>query len=304
MAKKPLDPEKVFMNTLRNYLGSISARSCQYAYFNVAPNTIVLSNTTSPPPNDEHGDRLMDFSVGELGIHIIEFKDPDFVVKLKQFLKINDTDYYVIHIVNLISILNKFKLTALDVFENEIGEKVVINHGRKTYDKKNIVGSRVHNFHVVREIYNWYLKITEIGSTAHQQTCPWVEIPMNTQIFIHGRVYTIPIDTDAFKHLDGTPVFSHVNPKLNILGLDGLTSVSIQEFIKKLQPDTFTFTNYFWVVGEHYVLSMTKFEDNIVKVRSSRPNILSIPIPDNVKIEGRDIIHFEEISTDGTKQPE
>lgn len=96
--KKVVSGDKIFVETCKMYLSSLSARACQYGYLNVAPGRIILSNSTSIPK--EHGDRIMDFGIGELGLHFLYFKDKEFLIKLKEFLKIPSDKCYCLLVSN------------------------------------------------------------------------------------------------------------------------------------------------------------------------------------------------------------
>lgn len=296
MAKKakPVNEEKEFLAKCKLFFSSLTARSAQYAYFNMAPNLVVVSNSTSPPPNEDHGDRLMDYSVGELSFHFIEFKDEEFLNKLRSFLKIPDGVYFCVHVLNLLSVMGKFAQKDLEVFNNEYGETIVVNKGRSTYDKKNIVGFVIDNFHIVSELYKWYQFVYGIGTDEHKKKYPYVSVPMNTSPEMTGRVFFTEINTTLFKDEQGNPVFKDVMPSMKILCLDGLTTVSIKEFVKRISNLPYTLMLYMWVVDNSYVLSMTIFENDMVKVRSIRPNVLATPISNNIIIESANLTSLSE----------
>jgi hypothetical protein len=64
--QKAVDPEKVFIAKCKLFFSSLTARSAQHAYFNIAPNVVLLCNSTSPPPNPMHGDRIMQYGIDEV----------------------------------------------------------------------------------------------------------------------------------------------------------------------------------------------------------------------------------------------
>ncbi len=102
MAKKDISEERKFKDKCKLYFGGISARAISFAYFNFDEDLVVISNSTTPPPNDVHGDRLMDYCVGELSFHFMYFKDKEFLSKFRNLLQIPDGVYYC---VNAFSIL-------------------------------------------------------------------------------------------------------------------------------------------------------------------------------------------------------
>ena len=93
MAKK-IDPDKQFVLDCKLYLSSFSARSCQYAYFNISEDrdTIILSNSSTA--TNSHGDRLIDFGIGELGVHIVKFKNHEFIVRLRELAQVPEQGLY------------------------------------------------------------------------------------------------------------------------------------------------------------------------------------------------------------------
>ena len=70
--------EKTFLSECKLFLSTLTSRAVQFAYLNIAPNTIILSNSTSTGPGIEHGDKLMNYSVGELCIHVVTLKNSNF----------------------------------------------------------------------------------------------------------------------------------------------------------------------------------------------------------------------------------
>lgn len=293
MAKKNSDEEKEFVEKCKFYFGSISARGISFAYFNIDTDLVILCNSTSQPPNPLHGDRLMDYSVSELSFHFMHFKDREFLDKFCKFLQIPDGVYYCVNVILILSIFSNFKLSDLEVYENEYSDKVLINKGRKTYDKKNVVGFYIYNFHVINELFKWYKYVSEIGTEEHKLSHPHIVRSMADKIDLHGRIYFTNINTDDFKDSHGQVVFRNVQPTVKILNLDGLSTVSIKQFINKMKTP-YTFYQYLWVVQHTYILSMTTFENDVVKIDSIRPNLMTIPIPSHIKISAINTTNLEE----------
>ena len=286
---KSSDPDREFTLKAKFIFGSTTGRIAPYAYFGVAPNLVILSNSTSPPPNKDHGDRIMSYSVGELGMHFIEFKDEDFLTQFKALLQIPDGIIWCGHVVNVISLLGKYKVKELQLTINDVGEYLLHKKGSTKIDKKNIVGFAIENFHVVSELFHWYKYVYSVGTPEHKKQYPWVEIPVETDPVMVGRVYFTEIDTDWFKHADGTPVFTGVRPKMQVMNIDGLSAVSLKECVKKLHGQEYSLTRYLWAVQNAYVLSVTRFENDMVVVRSIRPNVLSTPVSDSVGIAEKSV---------------
>lgn len=293
---KPPDPEKEFLNKFRLFFSSLTARSTQYAYFNIAKNTIVLCNSTSPPPNLTHGDKIMQYGIGELTYHFVEFKDIEFFNEVYRFLQIPKETVYCIHILNVVSILNKLARKELNVFDNEYGEKVLLSKGRKTYDKKNVVGMPIYNFHITSMLSQWYGKVLTIGTLEHQKQFPFVEMPVDPDVKLTGRVFFIPVNTALFTDSAGQPVFKDSRPEMKILGLDGLSCASIKEFYRKIMSQPHRFIFYFWAVDNSYVSTMSIFENETAIVRSIRPNVLAIPISKTTVMEINNLLELSEES--------
>lgn len=294
--KKAKDPEKIFIEKCKLYFSSLTARSAQFAYFNIVPNGVILCNSTSPPPNKVHGDRIMQYGIGELTYHFVEFKDIEFFQEIKRFLQIPEKTVFCVLILNMISILNRTARKELAVFDNEYGERILQTKGRKTYDKRNVIGFPIYNFHIIGMLAQWREQVKEIGSVSHKERYPSFEMPVNPDIEITGRVFLTPVCTDLFVDTNQQPVFKNVKKELKILGLDGLTCASIKEFYKKVLSEEHRFTFYFWAVDAAYVLSMTFFENASIIVRSIRPNVLSIPISNNIVMEMNDLLALSEDS--------
>lgn len=279
--------DKEFQNECKMLFSALSARSAQYAYLNIDKNMILLTNSTSPPPNDAHGDRLMDFSVSELALHFVELKKSDFLEKLYKYLSISPVGCYCLHVANLASLLNKHKPTELKCFENEHGDKVLCEKHRVTYEKKNVVGFPINNFHIIHELYRWKDFIYSVGTKEHAEKFPHVKEPMPKEVKLQGKVFFLEVPTEKFMR-DGKPVFEDVKDKMHVMCLDGLTVVSYKEFLKKLDKP-YTLDLLGWVVDDSYVMSLTLFENEDYLIRSTRPNILSMPIK-NIHIDEQQLL--------------
>ena len=285
MAKKDLNEEKIFKEKCKMYLGSVSARAISFAYFNLANDLVVLCNSTTPPPNKIHGDRLMDYSVSELSFHFLYFKDREFLEKLRLILQIPDGVYYCINVILVLSIFSHYKLSELEVYDNEFGDKVLNVKTRSTYDKKNVIGFPIYDIHVLNELYKWIRNIENIGTEEHKLSHPNTETSIDLNTTMHGRVYFNEFQLSYFKDRYDQEVFTHMQPSIRIVCLDGLSSPSLKQFIKKLPDDSYKFYQYLWVEVDTYILSMTIFENDIVTIKSIRPNLISLPISDNIKLK-------------------
>lgn len=282
-SKKPkvVDPDKEFLKQARMYLGSLTGRIAIHAYFGVAPRSVVISNTTS---DRVHGDRLTDFAVGELGLHVVNFLTSSFYDTLATLLKVQQGTILHVHLGNFLKVLGKYKLSALETFTTERNELVMVSKGSTAFSDENIIGDVVKDFHIAREIVNWHRDITLVGNEEHQKRFPHVILDMPTEVLMTGRVYFLNVDFSLFKNPDGTPLFSKVISKMKMMGVDGLTSVSLTSFVKKLSTP-FTFKQYWWAMGNDYVTLLVEFQDENIRVRSFRPYVIALPLNDTIKID-------------------
>ena len=284
MAKKPVSPEKIFVEQCKTYLSSMTARACQYGYLNVAPNRIIITNSTSVP--SDHGDRLMNFNIGELGLHFVYFKDPEFLIKLRTLLQIPTTGCYVILINNFIALLNKYKFESLETYINPKGYHVMTSKGATEVSGKNTVAFPIHNFHIERNLFQFWDDIKDVGSEAHQREYPHHSFDLNLDTHITNRVYFFDFDLIDFKTIDGKSITDKSQP-MRLMAIDGITNASIQEFVKKISNDPYTLRAYLWCVNTRYVLSVIEFDNAVTHIRSLRPNLLALTLPGSTPIETR-----------------
>lgn len=248
------------------YLTSVSARRMQYCYFNFAgSNTVVVSNSTTKS-TAPHGDRLMQFSVGELGFHIIKFKDENVLTRFKELLHIPSDKYYCVQIVKLMSVLKKGNLSSLDITMNNNGELYVD-------DVK--YGSILYDFHVIMmiEIY-----IDTINQALRNKNVMITDIDLKPEI--DGNVYYTKIDPNDLRDKNGPPWESRI---LKFPCVDGLTTVSLKTFIPKIKHE-YLFKRYFWY-EDIRIYSFARFSDEHVDIVTFRPNIVLIPIPTKTDID-------------------
>ena len=294
MASKKKTPEEIaekkFIDDVKLYFGSISGRMAQWGYFNVDPQAVLLSNSSSGGKGIEHGDRLMNFCVSELGLHVVYFKDQEFIQKYRRLLNLPTQGYYAVNLNAVTSLLSKYKLNALESFVDERGFTILINKGNRQYTSKNIVAFPVLNFHVQVELYKWLNYTKEVGTPQHRLENPHLEIDLDPNITTVGRIFFVPFSLDSFRDKDNQPIFHDVITNMKIMGVDGLSCVSLKEFVKKLSDQPFTLKMYLWAVRGQFVLSMTTFENSIVKVDSIRPNILAVPIWNKTVFDNKDVL--------------
>jgi len=248
------------------YLTTLSARAAHYCYFNFRDNAVILCNSTTST-NARHGDRLMDFSVGELGLHLVEFRDKSIIPAIKKLLHIPETKFYGIHIVNFMKEWNKCLFEELPI---EFTKDQLLLSGK-------VCGSVLHNFHVIKML-DFYAGIMENITTRINV----IETEVDVHPELNGNYYTISVDTGLFK-IDDQPIFIDAVPTMKIPCIDGLTTVSFKSFLPKVQED-YEIKRYFWN-EDIRIYSITYYSDSNVIVKSFRPNILSIPIINITKMD-------------------
>lgn len=282
--KKVVSADKIFVETCKMYLSSLSARACQYGYLNVAPGRIILSNSTSMPK--EHGDRIMDFGIGELGLHFVYFKDKEFLIKLKEFLKIPSSGCYCLLVSNLVSILNKIKFDKLESFISEKGYHVLTAQGATDFTGKDIVAFPIYNFHIEKNLFDYWNYVQTIGSAEHRAEYPFCEfdLPVNPNIVKH--IYFYSFDLKDFAKSNGEKIVTESQP-MRMMAIDGISNPSLQEFVKKLS-EPYTIKCYLWALSNSYVLSIIKFDNAVAQVISYRPNLLALRLPKSTIIETRE----------------
>lgn len=252
--------EEEFKVICKFYLTVLSARAAHYCYFNFKRNSVVLCNSTTRS-DAQHGDRLMDFSVGELGIHLVEFHDKKIIPTLKRMLRIPDNKFYYIHVVNFMKEWSKCPFNELLVNIGSEGQ---------LYINEKLCGMVIENFHVIMMI-NRYIDIMD--DVVKKDNI--VETTVDIHPKMTGNYYMISVDTTMFER-NGVKTFNNVLPKMYIPCIDGLSTISLKSFLPKVKQD-YVLKRYFWN-EDIRIYSMTYYSDDNAMVKSFRPNILSIPI--------------------------
>lgn len=275
--------EKAFVETAKRIFSSLSARACPYAYFNVRPNGLIISNSTSPTPNDVHGDRLMDYKVGELGLHFVEVKDAAFLERMRNFLQLPSDACYCVLGPKVVSILNKFHIKELHVVTTTDKQIYLLPKTSKKLTKDAWVAGPVTDFHVLSALHYWNDFANEIGSPGLESRCHYVRLTLPKYLRVTNRVYFFHFDASLFEE-DGVPVLHDKNTNIELMGVDGVSTVSRLEYIGKWDEE-YTLELYAWLVAKSYFLTATLYEDSLVRVISTRPNIATILLPASTKVE-------------------
>lgn len=268
---QPLSKE--FLRKLRLYFSAVSGTRAQYCYFNFFEG-VVLSNSCSGGKGETHGDRLMDFTVGELGLHFVKFKDVAFFREFRSVFQVPEREFFCIKIGDLISTLTNNDMNNLEIVQqgNTWVLKII---GVDEIDEKNQYGFIIHNFHVIRVIQKWYNYICQVCAKKELvKSDVDVLVPME-----NGMYFT----TIKIADLGLDKVFKNTQPTVKFLSFDGLTTVSIKSFLKKLNTP-YSLKRYLWV-DNNLIYSFAVFNDDVARIISIRPNIASMPIISDVKID-------------------
>lgn len=262
--------DKDFLEWVKRYFSSLTARRCPFAYFNIFDNKniVILSNT--------EGGLFSVFHAGELSFHIIEFKDKlDYLNRLKELLMIGDTTIELRKIPTWLSWVNKCGLDPVLIFHCSVKNVFVVSHldlADQEYHKKQILGFKYEDFIIVNRLVEWAQYFNKI-----EQTYP---IYMEEKVDITPKMENILI----FEHIDlnklqqdGKPVYENYLP-LRVISFDGFSTPSLKEFINKTKSE-YTYVRRIWSETPGCLRTMTYFEDPDVRIRSSRPNMGWYPIP-------------------------
>lgn len=269
---------KNIIETCRQYFITLSARTTPYAYFNFIENTVILSNSTSGGGKGAvHGDRIINYRIGELSYHFIKFKNADVFKSFKELFKIPD-EFYCVHVVNLFALLNKVSYGHGEVLEVENNLRIYRGKGSLCYDKKNIYGCPVTDFHLIRSIQEVVIKVSSILDDKF----PKIKLPVDIQQSTNKGLYFVKVSLDIFKDSEGKPIFEDYFPLVYITTVDGLSTVNIKTFVRKLKND-YVFNRYVWV-DHKCVDSLTIFENDDIESVTYCPNFISIPISKKYQI--------------------
>lgn len=281
--------EREFLKITKLLFSTLTGRACRYVYFNIKPGGLVFSNSTSSPPNDEHGDRLMDYKVGELGLHFVAVNHRLFMDKMRELLNIPATGCYVVICTTVATILNKYRIKDLHRLYDLDGKCYLAPKTTTKPDPKWWVGMPVTNFHAVSNLRTWNSYADAIGSEEFEQQFPHVRVAASSDLPVVNRVYYRDVPIEVFKDDQGQPLLKNTTEHLRFMGIDGISTVSIQSFLQKnTQP--YTYELYLWLVDQRYVLCATLYKDNLIEVTTLRPNVMGIPVPSSIQFETNNLL--------------
>lgn len=268
---------EAILATAKLYLGGISARKMNYAYFNLSDDVIMLSNSSTGKKGSAHGDRLMNHAVGELSFHVVRFKDNGHFIRcMKLILGIPDGVCFAIHVPRLLALWNNCPYESL---ERSIDErKTVINitpQGVKYDPLKHFIGQRVEDFHVLAQLFRWYAY-----AMTGNDDCPHNSVNVYEVTRSGEAMYPVLLSPKVFREpCEG--IFKNIC--INTILYDGLSVPSYKQFLNKC--GTYSLEAYFWTEDGSSISAMYVLENDLVKVRSIRPNVRIIPLKLRVKMD-------------------
>ena len=212
----PTSVSKEFFDKCKKYLVTISSSRAQYCYFNFCKNTVILSNSTSGGKLVAHGDRLMDFTVGELALHFVTFKDQEFFKQLREFLLVPDKDFFCVHIVNVMSLVNSIGINNLDVLKSE-GRTIIKPVSEQILAEKNYVGFTLTDFHVIRALSTWMNHIKQVVREADV-----VEMPIDRHTNVDSGLYFTELNIEV---LNLNRFYKNVEPTIKFLAFRAIARV-------------------------------------------------------------------------------
>lgn len=281
-----------FLSNFKYYLVNSTARGAMYAYFNVAPKTVVLINSTTPATKETRveGDRLMNHAVSDLGVHVVNILHDTFWNDLYTFLHLSETQgIATILLGKLFTFFRKNE--DLNVNEIVIHNNIIYcrnKNSKKQLTEDDIVGGIESNFHIARQVVKWYETITHLGTEEHLKEYPHISGIYPTDFVFNSKLYNFPVDFYKFFNDDGSPVFKDVHQFANMMAIDGLTSVSIKSFLKKA-PTNGRLVYYQWVINHYAVQMLAMYSDDQVTIKSYRPNVVIIPLPSSIELDTENV---------------
>lgn len=273
---------------IKQYLAAISSRKLQYAYFNIAPNTVILSNSSSNRQGTPHGDRLMAFRTGGIAVHIVTFKDPNFLDEVMTKFSIPKDVLYVVNVTKWNAVLGKASLEDLNSTITPDGTLIVRPKDEPFYpddpDKKRVIGSVVDNFHIRTVLLELYEYSTTLGNEQHRNEHPHYLAKLDLSVYGGASAFLDKIDVSVFKDKQGNPLFNHHHNEITVVDYDGIGAPSFKSFIKKLKCD-YKLTVYRFVEDGQSIYTATYYEDEFAYVKCLRPYTFVVPLPLSVKLD-------------------
>ena len=265
------------------YLSSISNRRMNFAYFNIADDVIILSNSTTGKKSNEHGDRLTNHAVGELSFHVMKFHDNGvFISKMKRILGIPDGVYYGIHIPRLMALWNNYGPETITRTSDIQNKSIIMTPNGVKYDPlKHLIGIQIEDFHVLSQLLLWYNYVMQIGDDKHRSVYNHNSVDILPLVSKNDQVYRMLLSPSDFNE-PCVGLFANVN--MYSMMFEGLTIPSYKQFLSKVKSP-YTLSAYFWTDDGSSVQAMYQYTDDFVTVRSIRPNVRLIPLRLDIELD-------------------
>lgn len=311
MAQKPKQKkqksllEYKFEDQLKILFGFTSGRLNKYLYFNIpgVENTIVTTNGNY--------DLITACSPVTLSLHLIQFKDINLYIKIKEYFKVPDNQPYVIrmelllkafvnHLCSDLVIQNDSNFTTKIATKNNdtiiITEEVITEDGEVTEDleelsveeeiEEMIDTINIDSFPnndifgaVVNHIYAWSILVEEVNNLNEYSeeyfktnNIKYIAQELNCEnIEWYSSLQYRPFKVDK-------DFFNYESKEMDdcyILCLDGQDAVSTKGFVKKVDG---LCTQYAWSHNSKTVKCMAIYEDTDVVIKSIRPFYEVVPI--------------------------
>ena len=306
MAKqKSQNKKNSFKEQLKLYLSSLSSRLNNYIYFNIpgVEDSVVITN----------GDYelLTIYSASSLSIHLLSFKNQEFIDKLKSILQIPSNIPYCI----------KSNFIRKAIKDSELEDYTVVFNDKKDLILQNTITNEILNVEVDRQkndedsteedstedtssddeenntINNneiekdklcgycvsdvYALKVLEEECNVLKDYSEEYFKSLNKKYLIYDytSIKTKPYLTNIYKTENITADMLDLKiPNMNecyVLFIDGQDIVSIKEFVKKTKGEC---KQYIWSENGTTIKNMAIYEDDELVVKSCRPFNEIIPI--------------------------
>lgn len=294
---------KEFVDTLKSYFSSLSARGAKYLFLNVAnlKNTFVISN----------GDyeMLTAYIPVMLSFHVIQFKDTNFFTKFLEFLNLRTDKPYVIRMSQILKAIkhnkfddltviyddyNKMRLALTDsvivVDENtaytdedlddEIGgddedeDNPFVDNSKYetiTFQSVDVCGQPIDNLYALTILEDTVLEMVKKEEQIHEQALHHSYIPVSVEVnYFHGNCFRLKVELQQLLFPNDTPEHVRVLDNLYAVLFDGLDVPSIKEFIKKRKTTT-DLQLLLWCNNGKTIQHMAMYDDENISILSMRP---------------------------------
>lgn len=276
--------EKEFVKITRLIFSSFSGRGCQYAYFNIRPNGLIMANATSPSPNKTHGDRIMAFKIGVLGLQMMDIIHSTWYKDIRRLLCIPETGYYLVYAAKVASILGRNRVGQLHLLYDRKGNTYLAPKETQAVDKQWLVMSELTNHHIAYNLLQWNAAADYVNTDEFLQKYPHQIVPVTNLPVATSRVYYQTVEVSDFRHPDGSVVFPDKQKTLRVSGWEGIHIPHMREYLSK-QDGKYRLEWVLWSIDDFYIRTAIRYRDDVVSVLCLRPNNIYIPLPADLALE-------------------